>query len=340
MSITPTVSAIGKLNITGNVIPVAWLSNIVMPSGRADLKAIIILSEIIYWYRPREIRCDDSGVLIGYKKRFSADKLQRSYSSFTNLGMTKREAADAIKRLRDLGLVTLELRTITTSDGNRLPNTLFIEPVVEGIEKATYSTLDDNINEDAIAPPEPVIDVTSECNTPYEGADEVLRETGTPLTSERMTITEITTETATENTTDIVLGSDKPKPKARKKPKSATSAPDEFLVDTELVQWLEENQITVSYQIETEKFLDHHRSKGSTFVDWRSAWRNWMRNAMKFSQQRPNRGFDADQARATFNNWASGNTRSAIEGATQFDGQIIEPDSKDIDGGWWKNDRS
>lgn len=33
---------------------------------------------------------------------------------------------------------------------------------------------------------------------------------------------------------------------------------------------------------ETEKFLDHFRSKGERKVDWLAAWRNWMRRASEF----------------------------------------------------------
>lgn len=41
---------------------------------------------------------------------------------------------------------------------------------------------------------------------------------------------------------------------------------------------------------QTDKFLDHHRAKGSTFKDWDSAWRTWMRNAVEFSQRRAAHG--------------------------------------------------
>jgi hypothetical protein len=30
--------------------------------------------------------------------------------------------------------------------------------------------------------------------------------------------------------------------------------------------------------------MDHHRSKGNHFVDWEAAWRNWVRNAVKFAR--------------------------------------------------------
>lgn len=65
--------------------------------------------------------------------------------------------------------------------------------------------------------------------------------------------------------------------------KRATQAPNEFSITDEMNSWLIENKITIDPVLETEKFLDYHRSKGTTFKDWISAWRNWMRNSMKFS---------------------------------------------------------
>jgi hypothetical protein len=40
-----------------------------------------------------------------------------------------------------------------------------------------------------------------------------------------------------------------------------------------------------SLQAEFDKFCDYHRAKGSVFRDWDAAWRNWMRNAVRYWQQ-------------------------------------------------------
>lgn len=32
-------------------------------------------------------------------------------------------------------------------------------------------------------------------------------------------------------------------------------------------------------------FLDHHRARGTVFKDWGAAWRNWVRNSIKFKQK-------------------------------------------------------
>lgn len=40
------------------------------------------------------------------------------------------------------------------------------------------------------------------------------------------------------------------------------------------------NQIDLA--VEWPQFADHHRSKGTTMLDWDAAFRNWLRNAVKF----------------------------------------------------------
>ena len=43
---------IGKIHFEGNIIPHPWYQHITLSSGKPDLPAIIILAEIVYWYRP------------------------------------------------------------------------------------------------------------------------------------------------------------------------------------------------------------------------------------------------------------------------------------------------
>lgn len=124
---TPEVMAIGQLNISGNVTPANWWKHIRLPSGRPDATAIALLSEIVYWYRPTEVRDEHTGALLGYRKRFQGDKLQRSYQAFAEqFGFGKRETADALKRLRDAGFITLDLRTVEMLDGVKCSNILFV----------------------------------------------------------------------------------------------------------------------------------------------------------------------------------------------------------------------
>ncbi len=42
-------------------------------------------------------------------------------------------------------------------------------------------------------------------------------------------------------------------------------------------------------RVETDKFLAHHRFKGTVGRDWYAGWQNWLRKALEFSAQRPSR---------------------------------------------------
>jgi uncharacterized phage protein (TIGR02220 family) len=131
-----TVNEIGNLSFTGNIINLAWFKNLSHDNGKANMNAIVILSEIIYWYKPTQIIDKNSGQLIGYKKKFKEDKLQKSYQSLANkFGITKGQAKAACKFLKDKGLIDIEFRNITTSSGQNLSNIMFIEPIVEEIKK-------------------------------------------------------------------------------------------------------------------------------------------------------------------------------------------------------------
>ena len=42
----------------------------------------------------------------------------------------------------------------------------------------------------------------------------------------------------------------------------------------------------IDFKNETDKFIDYHQSKGNKFVDVNAAYRNWIRNAVKFEGER------------------------------------------------------
>ena len=107
------VDKIGMINLEGNIIPHAWYQHFKMPNGKPDLNSMIILSEIVYWYRPTTLRDETSGKVIGIKKRFKADLLQRSYDSFAEqFGLTKRQVKESIDRLCVHGVIWREFRTL------------------------------------------------------------------------------------------------------------------------------------------------------------------------------------------------------------------------------------
>ncbi|MGR6899576.1 DnaD domain-containing protein [Rummeliibacillus sp. BSL5] len=172
------VDAIGQMNLEGNIIPHTWFDSIKFDSGKADLTGIVILSEIIYWHRPTYVKNEATGMVVGVKKKFKADLLQRSYESFADqFGITKRQAKEAVTRLEDLGLIKRHFRTIN-ANGTKLGNVLFIEVLHSNVIAMTFKRHRGDV-------------VTSE----------VSRSNATPMTLERQTNTEITTKNTTENTT-------------------------------------------------------------------------------------------------------------------------------------------
>ena len=133
-----TVDRLSRMNITGNVIPAAWYQTIRKPTGKPYLNAIVILSDIVYWYRAAEVRDEGSGQLLGYRKRFKADLLQRSYQQMADqFGITKRDATNAVVELERLGVVRRVFRTMIVG-GQTVPNILFLELDAEVLERLTF----------------------------------------------------------------------------------------------------------------------------------------------------------------------------------------------------------
>lgn len=175
-----SVDKIASLNIQGNIIPHAWFSALRMPSGKTDINGILILSEIVYWHRPRVVRDEYTGAVIAVKKRFKSDLLQRSYDSFADqFGLTKRQVTDAIKRLEEGGFISRVFRNIE-QNGVVISNVLFIELHADN-----------------------VIGITNICDTPHEYSEEVPQINVTPPTNIRETYTENTQKTTQKITQDI-----------------------------------------------------------------------------------------------------------------------------------------
>ena len=133
----PTVDMMGSINITGNVTPPAWYHNICYQNGKPCLNAVVILSDIVYWYRPREIRDENTGSVIRYEKRFKADLLQRSYQDFADqFGLSKKQVKDAFDLLENFGIIYREFRTLEIG-GRPINNVLFIGLNAETLERFT-----------------------------------------------------------------------------------------------------------------------------------------------------------------------------------------------------------
>ncbi len=178
-----TVEQVGRMDWTGNIVPANWFKTLKFDSGKPHVNAIIILSDIVYWYRPTEIRDENTGQLKGFKKKFKADKLQRGYAAFAEqFGLTKRQVKEAMDFLEnERNVITREFRTVDTEAG-KLNNVLFIDLNVEMLHQVTYS------------PTYPLL--RSNVGGSYN-------ETDHPPTLERGTNTKITTEITTKNPSSL-----------------------------------------------------------------------------------------------------------------------------------------
>ena len=136
-----TVDAMTSIQFTGNVIPQIWYKQIVRDNGKPHLLAISILADIVYWYRPTEIRDPGTGSFLGFRKKFKGDLLQRSYQQFADMfGESKRTVTEAVIRLESLGVIKRIFRTIDVG-GMLYNNVLFIRLNPDKLYEITYPSI-------------------------------------------------------------------------------------------------------------------------------------------------------------------------------------------------------
>ena len=83
----------------------------------------------------------------------------------------------------------------------------------------------------------------------------------------------------------------------KKNSRQKASPPPVTIEVTEPMEvWATDQGISVDLETETDIMLDHYRSKGDTRVDWMAVWKNWMRRAETYSQQRKGNGNYKSQA--------------------------------------------
>jgi hypothetical protein len=122
------VDAMGSINISGNIIPSIWYKTITKDSGKPYLLAIVILADIVYWYRPSEVRDPGTGHILGWKKKFSEDILRQSYQYYADLfGESKKTVKTAMDKLEHLEVIQREFRTVNYGDGLVSNNVMYVE---------------------------------------------------------------------------------------------------------------------------------------------------------------------------------------------------------------------
>ena len=135
----PMVDAIGKLDLSGNVTPQIWYKTITKKTGKSYMLAITLLWDIVYWYKPTIVRDEMSGQVIGWRKKFKGDLLQKTCQQYADLfGESKRSVKAALDRLEDLGAIKKEFRDVECENGITLYNLMYISINEDIIAKLTY----------------------------------------------------------------------------------------------------------------------------------------------------------------------------------------------------------
>lgn len=140
------VDAIGRIKYTGNLIPCSWYERITLSSGRPDMVGITLLSEIFYWYRPKEVKKGDN---IIWEKKFRSDYLQKSIRDLANkFNFSYDQVKNALNRLETNGFIIKHTRN-EVINGRKYGNVLYIEIVPQRIEDPqgtnTQGSVDENL---------------------------------------------------------------------------------------------------------------------------------------------------------------------------------------------------
>ena len=254
------VDMVGRISITGNIIPQIWYKTITHPSGKPYLEAIVILSDIVYWYRPTEVRDERTGEVIAYRKRFKADLLQRSYADLAQqFGISKREATNAVVALEKIGVVRRHLRTIDVN-GTKMANVLFLELVPKALLALTCGE---------------VTPITFKSDTSHVQKGDLSRSEVTPLTFKSETNTENTTENTTETSTRDRATVTAPAKAAPEKKGTYGCYGNVKLSDTDLSKLKAE--FPADWQERIDRLSTFMDSSGKSYKNHLATIRNWAR---------------------------------------------------------------
>ena len=189
------VDAMANVNISGNIISPIWYRTVVKEDGKPHFLAIAILSDVVYWYRPRIVRDESTGNVIRATKRFADDLLQRGSKALAEqFGVSKRQITEALRMLEQIGVITRHYRIIERTYGDetvKIANVQYIELHVSKLIE--LSKLPDDSTENY-----PVYGKLSKGKTQDDARCGA--KLPDPPTQNRGTNTEITAETTTEIT--------------------------------------------------------------------------------------------------------------------------------------------
>lgn len=281
------VDEMREISLSGNVIPHEWYKTITRDNGKPYLTAIVILADIVYWYRPSEIRDEATGRLIGYRKKFKADKLQRSYDDIaTQFGISKKEAISAVRYLETIGAISRDLRTIS-ANGMRCSNVLFIG--INPPKIMELSRISDSYTSESCDPP------TREVYPSHpQGREHTPKSEGTytEISAETTTDMDILSTTYPEYNNNNNNSAREEQP-SRKVTKEKKPTPERLIIPPTL-EMVEAYCKERNNGIDSEAFIDYYAARGwylnkkQKMVDWHAAVGTWERNAKERQTSRQN----------------------------------------------------
>jgi hypothetical protein len=257
--LTDEVEAMGSINLEGNIIPMEWFGHLKLDNGKPDTISIMILSDIVYWYRPTAVRDEFSGKILGYKKKFRADILQRSYADFENLlGFSTKQTREALIRLESLGIIQRVFRTID-NNGTKLSNVMFLKIFPEAINKITNRT-----------------PISLQGNTYFPKRKDLFPSRETPISPQGKTNTKTTTKTTNNNSLSL-KGSSVPVKQPRNSSENNERENEMIKIWNEIIEKNSDQEIKLTPK--RKSFLNIRLKE--FFKDDINLWRNFCAQAVK-----------------------------------------------------------
>ena len=163
-------NAIYHPKLTGNIMPNDWYKKFTNSRGRPDLSLISVLSEIVYWYRPKKIKDNQTGN-INYVNKFLGDTWQTSYEHFEKkFGFNREKLRRIFVKLEQMGICAREFRDVKLR-GQTYNNRLFIHLSSQFLssynDKKKFTELKTSENRDFSAP-------KREGGSPHFGGDDLI----------------------------------------------------------------------------------------------------------------------------------------------------------------------
>ncbi|MCP5375335.1 MAG: hypothetical protein H6910_05370 [Rickettsiaceae bacterium] len=123
-------------SLNGNIISNDWYKKFTNNRGRPDLSLISVLSEIVYWYRPKKVKDNQTGN-VTYVNKFLGDAWQTSYEHFEKkFGFSREKLRRIFVKLEQMGICAREFRNVKLR-GQTYNNRLFIHLSSQFLDSCT-----------------------------------------------------------------------------------------------------------------------------------------------------------------------------------------------------------